>query len=132
MESYTVFFDDICVLCSRSVQLIHRYDRRGRFNFASLESEAFSNIAHLVPDGATAPDSVILYMKGKVYLRSAAALHIASRLRFPASLLAAGWIIPPFLRNAVYDWIARNRYRWFGKRESCFIPEGALKKRVLK
>jgi predicted DCC family thiol-disulfide oxidoreductase YuxK len=131
MESYTVFFDDICVLCSRSVQLIHRYDRRGRIYFASLDSEAFSKIAHLVPAGAAAPDSVILYMKGKVYLRSTAALHIASRLRFPVSLFAAGWIIPPFLRNALYDWIARNRYRWFGKRESCFLPEGALKERVV-
>ncbi|MDF1571847.1 MAG: DCC1-like thiol-disulfide oxidoreductase family protein [Bacteroidales bacterium] len=131
MEPAIVFFDNTCVLCSRSVQFIFRHDRKGRFQYASLDSGAFSRIAHLVPAGARVPDSVILYMKGRVYLRSSAALRIGARLRFPVSLVAAGWIVPPFLRDAVYDWIARNRYRWFGKRETCFIPEGALQERVL-
>jgi predicted DCC family thiol-disulfide oxidoreductase YuxK len=183
MKPAIVFFDDSCVLCSRSVQFIYRNDRKGRFCFASLDSQAFGKIRHLVKDNAEAPGSpasvhldsgtsaletpanvagpasdtrkyrdpgngtqqdsssgsepgsdagtVILYMNGKVYTRSAAALQIASRLRFPVWLLAAGWVVPPFLRNAVYDWIARNRYRWFGKRETCFVPSGGLKKRVL-
>lgn len=142
MERYIVFFDDICVLCSRSVQFIHRHDRKNRFHFASLDSEAFRKVAGLVkeaaagdhasdPDRGALPDSVILFMNDKVYLRSAAALHIAARLRFPVSLLAVGWIIPPFIRNGLYDWIARNRYRWFGKRDSCFVPGGSLRDRVL-
>jgi predicted DCC family thiol-disulfide oxidoreductase YuxK len=183
MEQAIVFFDDRCVLCSRSVQFIYRHDRKGRFCFSSLDSQAFGKIRHLVkenaavqgspagahqdpgtsaletsamgagpasdtreyrdPGNGTQQDSstgsepgsdagtVILYMNGKVYTRSAAALQIASRLRFPVWLLAAGWIVPPFLRNAIYDCIARNRYRWFGKRETCFVPAGGLKKRVL-
>lgn len=143
MDPAIVFFDDTCVLCSRSVQFIFRHDRKGRFQYASLDSEAFGKIMDRLP-GVTFPESlssvtgqsaspgsVVLFMKGKIYQRSSAALRIATRLRFPVSLLAAGWIVPPFLRDAVYDWIARNRYRWFGKRETCFIPDGALKERVL-
>jgi len=143
MDPAIVFFDDTCVLCSRSVQFIFRHDRKGRFQYASLDSEAFRKIMDLLPGVAfpenlssvsgqsASPGSVVLFMKGKIYQRSSAALRIATRLRFPVSLLAAGWIVPPFLRDAVYDWIARNRYRWFGKRETCFIPDGALKERVL-
>jgi len=143
MDPAIVFFDDTCVLCSRSVQFIFRHDRKGRFQYASLDSEAFRKIMDRLPGVAfpenlssvsgqsASPGSVVLFMKGKIYQRSSAALRIATRLRFPVSLLAAGWIVPPFLRDAVYDWIARNRYRWFGKRETCFIPDGALKERVL-
>jgi len=143
MDPAIVFFDDTCVLCSRSVQFIFRHDRKGRFQYASLDSEAFRKIMDLLPGVAfpenlssvsgqsASPGSVVLFMKGKIYQRSSAALRIATRLRFPVSLLAAGWIVPPFLRDAVYDLIARNRYRWFGKRETCFIPDGALKERVL-
>lgn len=167
MEPAIIFFDDNCVLCSRSVQFIYRNDWKGRFRFASLDSQAFGKISHRVegiagfpeiPGGkrldpgdgklrapvtgkqldpgdgtgqTSASGTVILYMNKKLYTRSAAALHIVSRLRFPVSLLAAGWIVPPFFRDAVYDWIARNRYRWFGKRDTCFVPEGGLKDRVL-
>ncbi|MCA1746153.1 MAG: DCC1-like thiol-disulfide oxidoreductase family protein, partial [Bacteroidales bacterium] len=77
------------------------------------------------------PGSVVLYRRGKVYLRSAAALRIAMSLRFPMPLLAAGFLFPPFIRNGIYDWIARNRYRWFGKRENCFLPDGGLRERFL-
>ncbi len=123
MKDYTIFFDDICVLCSRSVQFIQKYDSKGRFYFASLDSDAYREIAHLVPAGAPEPDSVILYRKGKIYLKSSAVLRIAARLQFPVNLLSAGWIIPRFIRNGLYDWIARNRYRWFGKRETCYMPD---------
>ena len=77
------------------------------------------------------PDSVVLYRKGRVYLRSGAALRIAMLLRFPLPLLAAFLVVPPFIRNTVYDWIARNRYRWFGKRETCFLPNDDLRERFL-
>ncbi|MCA1746504.1 MAG: DCC1-like thiol-disulfide oxidoreductase family protein [Bacteroidales bacterium] len=170
MEQQIVFFDDICVLCSRSVRFIYRHDRKERFLFASFDSEAFRRISHLLPDrdrplpdqdrplpdrdrlqsgrdhlqpgldrptdppdnfSHALPDSVVLYRKGKVYLRSGAALRIAMMLRFPLPLLAAFLVVPSFIRNAVYDWIARNRYRWFGKRETCFLPDDDLKDRFL-
>ena len=156
MEQQIVFFDDICVLCSRSVRFIYKHDRKQRFLFASFDSEAFRRISHLLPgqdlmqsgqdrtlpgrdpntdspDNSTRsfPDSVVLYRKDRVYLRSGAALRIAMSLRFPLPLLATFLVVPPFIRNAVYDWIARNRYRWFGRRETCFLPNDDLRKRFL-
>jgi len=157
MEQQIVFFDDVCVLCSRSVRFIYRHDRKKRFLFASFDSEAFSKISHLLPaqdrllsahERATErdvaprissrgnsshamPDSVVLYRKGRVYLHSGAALRIAMLLRFPISLLAVLLVVPAFIRDAVYDWIARNRYRWFGKRETCFLPGDDLRERFL-
>ncbi|MEX0981024.1 MAG: DCC1-like thiol-disulfide oxidoreductase family protein [Bacteroidales bacterium] len=182
MEQQIVFFDDRCVLCSRSVRFIYRHDRKKRFLFASFDSEVFRMISHLLPDqdrllpgrerpadrnvvphlnssgdGAdqvrghpsaqsanrnsspnrpdnssrSLPDSVVLYRNGRFYLRSDAALRIAMLLRFPLPLLTALLAVPAFIRNAVYDWIARNRYRWFGKRETCFLPDDDLRKRFL-
>ena len=132
MNSPVIFFDDLCVLCSRSVQFIYRNDIKKRFYFASLESEAFNGISGQFNQDKSIPKSVILYDNGKVYSRSGAALRIAWRLRFPLPLLALALIVPPFLRNAFYDWIARKRYAWFGKRDTCFIPENDLKTKFLK
>jgi predicted DCC family thiol-disulfide oxidoreductase YuxK len=140
MESQIVFFDDYCVLCSRSVRFIYRNDRRGRFRFASFDSEAFRGIAGKLPEqfqvrgsgvSEASQGSVVLYRRGRVHLRSAAALRIAMLLRFPWPLLAAGLALPPFIRDAVYNLIARNRYRWFGKRETCFLPGEGLRERFL-
>jgi predicted DCC family thiol-disulfide oxidoreductase YuxK len=140
MESQIVFFDDYCVLCSRSVRFIYRNDRRGMFRFASFDSEAFRAIAEKLPEqfqvrgsgvSEASQGSVVLYRRGRVHLRSAAALRIAMLLRFPWPLLAAGLALPPFIRDAVYNLIARNRYRWFGKRETCFLPGEGLRERFL-
>ena len=76
-------------------------------------------------------DSVILYRNGRLYTRSSAALRIAAHLRFPWPLAALFLAVPRGIRDAIYDWIARNRYRWFGKRETCFLPDGGMKNRFL-
>lgn len=76
-------------------------------------------------------DSVILYRNGRLYMRSSAALRIAAHLRFPWPLAVIFLAVPRVIRDAIYDWIARNRYRWFGKRETCFLPDGGMKKRFL-
>jgi predicted DCC family thiol-disulfide oxidoreductase YuxK len=137
MEQMVVFFDDVCVLCSRSVRFIYRHDPGGHFRFASFDSEAFKEIEKqlagqpVVGSNGEAPASVVLYRRGRIYLRSAAALRIAMSLRFPLPLLAVGFLVPPFIRDRIYDWIARNRYRWFGRREHCFLPDGGLRKRFL-
>ena len=131
MEAPVIFFDDICVLCSRAVQFILKADRKESFRFASLNSMAFEKVAPLVTAKKIPADSVILFTHGKIYLRSGAALRIAWRLRFPLPLLTAGFILPPFIRNGIYDWIARNRYRWFGKRQDCFLPDAAVRNRFL-
>ncbi|SNS35855.1 Protein of unknown function, DUF393 [Dokdonia pacifica] len=76
-------------------------------------------------------DSIILVDQGKAYTKSSAALRIARSLSGGYPLLAAFLIIPPFLRNLVYDYIARNRYKWYGKKESCMIPTPELKAKFL-
>lgn len=148
MKQPVVFFDDYCVLCSWSVRFIHRNDPHRRFWFSAVDSEAFRQIAHLLPadiasasgagahrkssgNNAGSAGSVILYDNGKVFLRSAAALRIAARLRFPLPLLTGLMVIPRALRDAVYDLVARNRYRWFGRRETCYLPSGSLRNRFL-
>lgn len=73
------------------------------------------------------PKSVILYSNGKIYDKSGAALRIAVQLGFPYTLLGLFFLVPPFIRNFIYDYIARNRYRWFGKKDACMIPTPELK-----
>jgi len=77
------------------------------------------------------PDSVILYYKGKYYSRSSAALRIARLLGGAWVVLYAGMILPRFIRDGIYEWIARNRYKWFGKRNECMIPTPGLRSRFL-
>lgn len=130
MDRSIVFFDDICVLCSKSVQLIIRNDPHEKFQFSAIGSTYYQqmisrqNIAE-----QSLPDSIILYHNEKIYTRSAAALRIVSNLRFPWPILAVFFIIPRFIRNPIYDLIASKRYQWFGKRKSCYMPAGAMKKR---
>lgn len=130
MEYPVVFYDDVCVLCSRTVQFILKHDKHGQFRFAPVDSDLFQK---KVAPGfmGEIPDSVILLAEGKVYTRSAASLRIAGRLRFPVNLAVVGLIVPRFLRNWIYDWIARNRYRWFGKRETCYLPDPAFQHRFI-
>lgn len=129
-ELTIVFFDGVCNLCNGSVQWIIRHDRKQLFYFASLQS-AFAQDFFLQHPVGTQPDSVILWHQGKFSDRSSAALKIAALLGFPWNMLSVGMIMPVSWRNAVYQWIAANRYRWFGKRESCMVPSPELCARFL-
>lgn len=126
-----LFFDGVCNLCDASVQQVIKADKKGIFRFASLQSEAAQE---LLADSALDPaelKSVILLHEDQFYTRSNAVLESARLLGGGWSLLYIFKIIPPFVRNAVYDWIARNRYRWFGKKDACMIPTPDLKSRFL-
>jgi predicted DCC family thiol-disulfide oxidoreductase YuxK len=129
MSSTTVFFDGVCNLCSGSVQFIIRHDKCNRFKFASLQSEYAKK--ELVGADLKNVDSIVLKKDEKIFVKSGAALRIASFLGFPINLLMVFIIIPPFIRNFVYDVIARNRYKWFGKKEVCWIPSPDLKSKFL-
>lgn len=118
-----VLFDGYCHLCSGSVQFIIKRDPGACFRFASLQSEKGKAVFENAEISSGETDSVILVEKGRVYTRSAAALRIARRLTCGWSLLSVFILVPAFIRDVVYDWIARNRYRWFGKRETCFLPD---------
>jgi predicted DCC family thiol-disulfide oxidoreductase YuxK len=116
------------------VQFVIRHDSRGHFRFAALQSEAARALLDaqgqaLTPATAD-PDSVILIDHGQVYSHSDAVLRIAAQLD-GWRWLAAGKVLPRPVRDALYRFVARNRYRWFGRQDSCMLPTPALKARFL-
>ena len=132
-ETYhpVILFDGVCNLCNSSVQFVIKHDTKKIFRFASLQSVAGEKLLtqyHLSKANYT---SFILIVKGRAYTRSTAALKVAQKLSGAWKLLYVFIVIPPFIRNAVYDLIARNRYKWFGKKDSCMIPSPELKARFL-
>jgi predicted DCC family thiol-disulfide oxidoreductase YuxK len=132
MEAHgIVIFDGVCNLCSASAQFIVRNDRRHAFMLASAQSAAGRQL--LVNNGFDPGqlDTFVLLTDGKLFVRSDAALRIAQELDWPWRALALLRMVPRFLRNALYDLVARNRYRWFGKKNQCMIPSAAIKARFL-
>jgi predicted DCC family thiol-disulfide oxidoreductase YuxK len=121
-----VFFDGICNLCSSSVQFIIRNDPGKKFRFASLQGITGQGILKQYGLSQHQLQSVLLLDSGKIFTRSTAALKIARKLSGGWPLMYALIIVPPFIRNAVYNWIATNRYQWFGKKESCWIPNPGI------
>ncbi len=125
-----LFYDGVCNLCNSWVKLVLRKEKRPVLTFAALQSEAGEAIKTSFGDKPI-PDSLILYEGGKVYVKSSAALHLVKYLRRGWPLLVVLFIFPKFLRNWVYDTIARNRYRWFGQKDECMIPSPETRKRFL-
>ena len=126
-----VLFDGVCNLCNGSVQFILKRDPQGRFRFASLQSEPGRRLMTehgLDPDALS---SVVVVEEGRVWKESSAALRIARHLPGAWKLLRVFTLIPRPLRDAAYRLIARNRYRWFGKMEACWLPTPELKGRFL-
>lgn len=124
-----VFFDGTCNLCNRSVQLLLKLDKKGIFRFASLQS---AYAAEKLGDAENwMPDSVVLLDRTGVYVRSEAVLRIGWLLGGVWRVSVLGYLIPGCIRNACYRGVAANRYRWFGRRQSCMLPEPGLEKRFL-
>jgi predicted DCC family thiol-disulfide oxidoreductase YuxK len=114
------------------VQFVIRHDKQKRFLFASLQSAAGKKaLTDIQQQTGKTPDSLLLFYKGKYYIKSSAVLKTAGLLGGMFGLLAIGYIFPAFLRNAIYDIVAKNRYRWFGKKDECMIPTPELKSRFL-
>ncbi|APG59539.1 thiol-disulfide oxidoreductase DCC family protein [Christiangramia salexigens] len=127
-----VLFDGICNLCNNSVQFIIKHDKKDAFRFASLQSEIGKNL--LIERGLDPQelDSIILIEPGIAYYKkSTAALEIARSLDGAYPLLKHFLVLPEKLRDIIYDLIARNRYKWFGKRDSCMIPDPELNSKFL-
>ena len=126
-----VLYDGVCGLCDRSVQLILRNDRRGRFRFAALQSDAGRALLEkfgLPPD---ALDSIVLVEGGRAWRKSRAALRIARRMDAPWPLLWPLIIIPGAVADVFYDLVAKNRYRMFGKLDACMLPPPEVRARFL-
>ncbi|WP_113664249.1 thiol-disulfide oxidoreductase DCC family protein [Pedobacter nanyangensis] len=126
-----IFFDGVCNLCSGAVQFVIKRDHRHYFKFASLQSDfAKATLQHFHLKAAQG-DSIVLLENGRLYEQSTAVLRIVKKLPGFWPLLYGFVIVPSFIRNAIYKWIARNRYQWFGQKKQCWVPTSALKSRFL-
>ncbi len=125
-----LLFDGVCNLCVGSVQFFLKHDRNKEIMFASLQSAYGENerLKFNIPKNI---DSLIFIENNKVYYFSSAALKAAAKMGGVWPLLRIFLWVPPFIRNGVYRFIAKNRYRWFGKKEVCWLPNPALKERFL-
>ena len=121
-NSPLILFDGICNLCNHSIRFIIKNDKKGIFKFASFQSEKAKEILaeHRIIEKDFS--SFILIENGKLFFKSTAALKVVKKLNGPIRLLYIFILIPAFIRNIVYDVIAKNRYKWFGKTENCEIP----------
>lgn len=128
-----VFFDGLCNLCSGLVQYLLRCDSKDVLRFASLQSEfAKAVLPNSLNDGdAGEADSIIVLYRGRFYQKSDAVLQIARVLGWPWSTVCVCRMLPAGWRDRRYDWVASNRYRWFGKRTVCMRPTSDLRRRFL-
>jgi predicted DCC family thiol-disulfide oxidoreductase YuxK len=125
-----ILFDGICNFCNSSVQFIIKRDPTGYFKFASLQSETGQQL--LKQYGVKKEiDSLIVIEKQNVYIKSSAALQICRKLTGLWRFFSVLRVFPPIVRDYLYDIVAKNRYNWFGKRDSCMLPTAEMKKRFL-
>tara|TARA_B100000945_G_C20184288_1_gene503851 strand:+ start:283 stop:681 length:399 start_codon:yes stop_codon:yes gene_type:complete len=131
MKDKIILFDGVCNLCNGAINFIIKHDPKGIFKFASLQGETGKQLLaqHNIDPQET--DSIVLIDNDQVSVKSSAALRIAKNLNQGYPLLFGFMIIPTFIRNGVYDFIAANRYKWFGKKESCMLPTPELRTRFL-
>ena len=126
-----ILFDGECNLCDWSVRFVVRHDPRARFRLAALQSPVGRRLLAERGGDPRGIDSVVLIEGERWYARSEAALRIARGLAGPWRLLSALRIVPRPLRDWAYDAVARNRFRWFGRRDACLLPTPALRERFL-
>jgi predicted DCC family thiol-disulfide oxidoreductase YuxK len=127
-----ILFDGVCNLCNASVNFIIKHDKKDLFRFVPIQSNLGQNILYYIGIQPLNMDSVILYEpKIAYYYKSSAALEIMKNLGGFFYFIIILKIIPRSILNMIYDFIAQNRYKWFGKKESCMIPSEELKSKFL-
>jgi predicted DCC family thiol-disulfide oxidoreductase YuxK len=126
-----ILFDGVCNLCNSSVHFIIKKDKKKQFLFTSLQSDAARDILLQFQLKNSELDSILLIENGQVYQKSDAILKIVKHLNGIWKISYGFIILPKFIRDYVYIIIAKNRYRWFGKREVCMIPTKELEMRFL-
>lgn len=126
-----ILFDGVCNLCSNIVQFILKRDKKDTFRFASLQSDFGHSVLQKFNLPADSFNSFILYQNEKIYTKSSGALLVAKQLSGAWPILYIFIVVPSFIRNSVYNIIACNRYKWFGKKEACWVPSPALKIKFL-
>lgn len=127
-----ILFDGVCNLCDNVVKRVIAADHRDQFRFTSLDSELGQQILQQIGVDRAQTDSIVLYLPGEAYyIKSQAALMIAKYLGGWYSLLTVFLILPTKLADSLYDFIAKKRYKWYGKKDQCMIPDESIRKKFL-
>jgi predicted DCC family thiol-disulfide oxidoreductase YuxK len=126
-----ILFDGVCNLCSAMLNFVYANDKKALFKFAWVQSESGKEILEWCGLPTDFYDTMVYIENGKPYFKSTAFLKVARSLCFPWPFLSSGLIVPKFIRDWLYDRIALNRYKIFGRKEQCLLPSGKLTKRFL-
>jgi predicted DCC family thiol-disulfide oxidoreductase YuxK len=139
-EHPVILFDGVCNFCNGAINFVLKQDKKGIFRFAPLQSEAGQKLLQQYNLSTKDFDSFVLIDdarpddpvgRGKVYKKSSASLQVMNKLPWYWKEMQILRIIPTIFRDAIYDFIARNRYKWFGKKEQCMIPTPEIRSRFL-
>lgn len=127
-----ILFDGVCNLCDNAIQYVIKHDKKDVFRFVPLQSDLGKEILNYLKIDTSKMDSIVLYEPGVAYFyKSDAALEIVKDLSGFSKWSIIFKIIPSSLRNPIYDYVARNRYKWYGKKDACMIPTPELKAKFL-
>jgi predicted DCC family thiol-disulfide oxidoreductase YuxK len=126
-----ILFDGVCNFCNSTINLVMKHDKKNYFLFAPLQSGIGQELLKKHNINSVDTDSIILVENNKAYIKSTAALRIAKKMGRLYPLLYGMIVIPPFLRNLVYDYVAKNRYKWFGKKDSCMVPTKEMRDKFI-
>jgi predicted DCC family thiol-disulfide oxidoreductase YuxK len=130
-EHPIILFDGVCNFCNGAINFVLRQDKKGIFRFAALQSQAGQKLLQQHNLSTKEFDSFVLIDNGKIYKKSAASLRVMNRLPWYWKEAQLFRIIPAAFRDAIYDFIAKNRYKWFGKKEQCMVPTPEIRNRFL-
>lgn len=131
LQQPVILFDGVCNFCNSSVHFIIKRNRKKDIRFAALQSEAGKRLLNEYRLPAGEMESIVFIENGNAYQRSSAALRICRRLSGAWPLCYGFILVPRFIRDAVYNWIAANRYKWFGVQEQCMIPTPEVRERFI-
>jgi predicted DCC family thiol-disulfide oxidoreductase YuxK len=126
-----IIFDGVCHMCDSFVQWVLRWERKPHFKFVAGQSDIGMQLLQKHGFTGDAMRTIVLLEHDEIYTQSTAVLRIIRHLQFPLNVLRVGLIFPAWLRDGIYTWIAKNRYRWFGKKEYCRIPNASQRQRFL-
>jgi predicted DCC family thiol-disulfide oxidoreductase YuxK len=130
-KSDVILFDGICNFCNSTINFIIKRDKKKLIRFAPLQSDAGQQLLTAFNLSTTEFHSFIYIENGKVFTESTAALRVCKKLTALWPLLYGFIIVPKFIRNGIYKWISKNRYKWFGQKNQCMIPSPEIRNRFL-
>ena len=126
-----ILFDGVCNFCNSAVNFVIKRDKRSSLKFAALQSKIGRQLLAAHQQPANDFQSFLFIENGKIYTRSTAALRVCRYLNGLWPVMYGFIIVPAFIRDGIYNWISKNRYQWFGKKEECMIPDAGVRSRFL-